>query len=69
MRDTIIPGTNLTQAMVFPDDYKGVDKDNNPLAGKPKGMEQVLAERSLLSTLKAAAESRGGKVVGTCELC
>ena len=69
MRDTIIPGTDQVQSMVFPDDYKGVDKDNNSLAGKPKGMEQVLAERGLLSALEAAAKSRGGKVVGTCELC
>lgn len=69
MRDTIIPGTDQIQSMVFPDDYKGVDKDNNLLAGKPKGMEQVLAERNLLSVLEVAAKSRGGKIVGICELC
>ena len=34
-----------------------------------KGMEWVLAERSLLLVLEAAAKSWGGKVVGTCELC
>ena len=49
MRDTIIPGTNQTQSMGFPNNYKGVDKDGNPTAGKAKGMEQVLAERGLLS--------------------
>ena len=43
MRDTIIPGTDRIQSMTFPNDYKGVDKDGNPVAGKPKGMEQVLA--------------------------
>lgn len=69
MRDTIIPGTDQIQSMVFPDDYKGVDKDGNPAAGKPKGMEQVLAERGLLSVLEAAADSRGGVAVGTCALC
>jgi len=69
MRDTIVPGTNQTQSMVFPDNYKGVDKDGNPTAGKPKGMEQVLAECGLLSVLEVAAKSRGGKVVGTCEVC
>ena len=69
MRDTIIPGTDQVQSMVFPDDCERVDKDGNPMAGKPKGMEQILAERGLLSVLEAAAKSRGGKVVGTCELC
>lgn len=65
----IIPGSDRVQSMVFPDDYSGVDKDGNCLAGKPKGMEQALAERGLLSVLEAAAASRGRKVVGTCELC
>jgi hypothetical protein len=69
MRDTIIPGTNRAQSMVFPDDHKGVDKDGSPVAGKPKGMQQVLAERGLFSVLEETAKSRGGKVVGTCELC
>ena len=69
MRDTVVPGTSQIQSMVFPDDHKGVDKEGNPLAGKPKGMEQVLAERGLLSTLEAAATSWGRKVVSTCELC
>jgi hypothetical protein len=55
--------------MVFPDDYEGVDKEGNPVAGKPKGMEQVLLERGLLSVLEAAAKSRSVKVVGTCDLC
>jgi hypothetical protein len=69
MRDTIIPGTNQVQSMVFPDDCDAVDKDGNLVAGKPKGMEQVLLERGLLPVLEAAAKSRGTKVVGTCELC
>jgi len=38
-RDTIIPGTDQVQSMVFPNDHTGVDKDGNPVAGKPKGME------------------------------
>ena len=33
------------------------------------GLQLLLAERGLLSVLEAAAKSRGGKVVGTCELC
>lgn len=69
MWDTIVPGTDQTQSMVFPDNYKGVDKDGNSVAGKAKGMEQVLTERGLLSVLEVAAKSRGGKIVGTCELC
>ena len=69
MRNTIIPGTDQIQSMVFPDDYEGVNKDGDPVAGKPKGMEQVLAERGLLSVLEAAARSRGRKVIATCELC
>jgi hypothetical protein len=69
MRDTTIPGTNKVQSMAFPDDYEGVDKDGNPMAGKPKGMEQVLLERGLLPVLEAAAKSRSVKVIGTCELC
>lgn len=69
MRNTIIPGTDQIQSMVFPNDHKGVNKDGEPVAGKPKGMEQVLAERGLLSVLEVATRSQGGKVVGTCELC
>jgi hypothetical protein len=69
MRDTIIPGTDQVQSMVFPEDYKGADKNGNPVAGKAKGMEHVLAERGLLSALETAAKSRGGKVIGICELC
>ena len=69
MRDTIIPGTGQVQTMVFPNDCEGVDKDGNPVAGKAKGMEQVLAERGLLLVLEAAAKSHGKKVVGTCDLC
>ncbi|KAM6494004.1 hypothetical protein JOM56_010365 [Amanita muscaria] len=52
MHDTVNPSTGEVQSMVFPPDYTGVDKDGNSLAGKPKGMEQVLRERSLLSTLE-----------------
>ena len=68
-------GTRPSQAQIkpsrwfFSDNYKRVGKDGNPVAGKPKGTEYVLAERSLLSAVEAAAKSRGGKVVDTCEVC
>ena len=39
------------------------------MAGKPKGTEYVLAEHGLLSAVEAVTKSRGGKVVGTCEVC
>lgn len=51
MRDTIIPATGKPQSMVYPVDFDGIDTDGNSLAGKPKGMEQVLRERNLLSIL------------------
>ena len=66
MRDTIIPGTGQPQSMNFPADYSGVDADGVSLAGKPKGMEQVLRERGLLSVLEA---KHGKKVVGVCSTC
>ena len=39
---SIIPGTGQPQLMVFPDDTPEKDADGLSLAGKPKGMEQVL---------------------------
>jgi len=52
MRDTIIPSTGQPQSMIFLLNYEGVDKEGNSLAGKPKGMEQILHERGLLAGLK-----------------
>lgn len=52
--------------MVFADDYKGKDKDGNPLAGQAKGMEQVLLERRLLEPL---TQKYGNKLVGVCKTC
>lgn len=66
MRDTVIPATGQPQSMNFPDDYDGVDSDNVSLAGKQKGMEQVLRERGLLSVLEV---KHGRKVVGVCSTC
>jgi hypothetical protein len=66
MHDTINPTTKEQQSMVFPCDYPGKDKDGNSLAGKPKGMEQVLHERGLLKGLVA---KHGGKPVGVCATC
>jgi len=66
MHDTINPMTKEQQSMVFPSDYSGKDKDGNSLAGKPKGMEQVLHERGLLAGLVA---KHGGKLVSVCATC
>ena len=66
MHDTTVPSTGEPQSMVFPADYTGVDKDGKSLAGKPKGMEQVLRERGLLSRLE---EKHGNNVVGVCKTC
>jgi hypothetical protein len=52
--------------MVFPKDFEGVDKDGNCLAGKPKGMEQVLRDRGLLRNLE---EKHGKKLVAICNTC
>lgn len=65
MHDTVNPTTNEPQSMVFPADYSGVDKDGKPLAGQPKGMEQILRERSLLETL----DLHNGRTVGVCSEC
>ena len=66
MRDTIIPGTNITQSMVFSANYQGNSKDGTSLAGKPKGMEQVLQERGLLACLE---QEHGSHLVGVCKQC
>ncbi|KAJ7584549.1 hypothetical protein C8J56DRAFT_1027796 [Mycena floridula] len=66
MRDTIIPGTQTVQSMVFPADCSDKDKDGNALAGQAKGMEYVLRERGLFAALEA---KNGGKVIGTCATC
>jgi hypothetical protein len=52
--------------MVFPNNYTGVDKDGNSLAGKPKGMEQILHERGLYEPLAA---KHNNKLVGVCAKC
>lgn len=70
MHDTIIPigphaGEN--QPMVFPADYKELDKDGKSLAGQAKGMEQVLQERGLLEEM--VKNSKNGKVVAVCKKC
>ena len=66
MHETIIPSSGRPQSMVFPDGYDGIDKDENSLAGRPKGMEQVLRERGLLSVLE---KKHGSKLVGVCSNC
>jgi hypothetical protein len=53
--------------MVFPDNYTGLDSAGNPLAGQPKGMEQVLRERGILEQF--ATEHPGKKLVGVCATC
>lgn len=64
MHDTINPVTKEVQSMVFPNNYTGVDKDGNSLAGKPKGMEQILHKRGLYELLAA---QHNNKLVGVCE--
>ena len=66
MHDTVIPATGEVQSMVFPENYSGVDKDGNSLAGRPKGMEQVLRERGILAKLNA---KHGKKLVAVCKIC
>ncbi|KAI5832151.1 hypothetical protein K523DRAFT_414427 [Schizophyllum commune Tattone D] len=65
MHDTKIPGTDTVQSMVFPLDSNLLDDKGAPLAGKVKGMEQVLRERGLLHLL----EENGRRPVGTCGPC
>ncbi|KAJ7454463.1 hypothetical protein FB451DRAFT_1184800 [Mycena latifolia] len=65
MHDTINPTTGEPQQMVYPEDFEGLDDKSNRLAGKAKGMEQVLLERDLLKTLV----SKNGRVVGVCSEC
>jgi hypothetical protein len=65
MHDTINPTTGQVQQMVYPADSTEVDSDGASLAGLPKGMEQVLAERNLLSTL----DRKRGRYVGVCADC
>jgi len=67
MHDTVIPGTDIIQSMVYSDDCTERDGNGESLAGKAKGMEQVLLERGLLEDLAKA--SRGGKPVGVCATC
>jgi hypothetical protein len=66
MRDTVIPSSGLPQSMVFPENCTQTDKNGNSLAGKQKGMEQVLLERGLLSALR---EKHGSRLVATCAEC
>ncbi|KAF9455341.1 hypothetical protein BDZ94DRAFT_1370850, partial [Collybia nuda] len=66
MRDTVIPSTGQPQSMVFPSNYEAVDKDGNSLAGRPKGMEEILHERGLLRDLEL---KHGNKLVGICKTC
>ena len=67
MHDTVILGTDVIQSMVYPSDYTEQDGHGVLLAGKAKGMEQVLHEWGLLEDLAKA--SRGGKPVGVCATC
>ncbi|CAK5264192.1 unnamed protein product, partial [Mycena citricolor] len=66
MRSTYIPATGQPQSMVFPVDYKGVDAAGVLLAGRPKGMEQVLLERGLLKGLQT---KHGKSLTRICKDC
>jgi len=67
MHDTINPLTGLVQTMNFPADSTKIDAKGVLVAGKPKGMEQILKEHGLLSEI--AVKSPNGKVVGVCKEC
>lgn len=67
MRQTINPLDGTPQSMVFPEDYNCVGKDGVSLAGRPKGMEQILRERGLLAQLEA--RHGANKVIGICGKC
>ncbi|KAF9016275.1 hypothetical protein BDZ89DRAFT_920736, partial [Hymenopellis radicata] len=63
MHSTTLPSGEV-QEMVWPADYDGTDANGDSLAGKPKGMEQILRERDLLKVLEGK-----GKVLGVCNEC
>ncbi|KAF8139716.1 hypothetical protein EV363DRAFT_1392657 [Boletus edulis] len=72
MHDTTIPMDNpnpllrgMPQVMVFPVNLPSEHADH-AFCGQPKGMQQVLEERGLLSVLERA---NNGKVVGECQMC
>ena len=67
MHDTINPATGLVQTMNYAVDSTEVNDKGVSVAGKPKGMEQILRECGLLQEL--AAKSPNGKVVGVCKEC
>lgn len=51
MHDTTNPLNGETQTMQWPDDTTALDEKGVPMAGKQKGMEQILLERGLLERL------------------
>jgi hypothetical protein len=67
MHNTVIPGTDIIQSMIYPDNCIKWDGNGESLAGKAKGMEQVSHEWGLLEDLAKA--SKGGKPVGVCATC
>ena len=67
MHDKINPLTGLVQTMSFPADSTKIDAKGALVAGKPKGMEQILKEHGILPEM--TAKSLNGKVVGVCKEC
>ena len=67
MQDTNNPLTGLVQTMNFPTDSIEIDAKGVLVAGKPKGMEQILKEHGLLSEI--AVKSPNGKVFCVCKEC
>lgn len=65
MHATINPTTGQPQHMVWPHDSSATDLDGKSLAVQAKGMEQILREREILSTL----DSKNGRYVGVCVDC
>ncbi|KAF8493765.1 hypothetical protein F5888DRAFT_1806092 [Russula emetica] len=61
MHDTVIPGTDVIQSMVYPGDCMKRDGNGESLAGKAKGMEQVLHEQGLLEDLAKMARDKAAK--------
>jgi hypothetical protein len=67
MHDTVNPSTGETQTMAYSTDSTAVDSKGVSLAGKAKGMEQVLHERGILEGM--VRNAKNGKVVRVCKDC
>lgn len=67
MHNTTNPLTGAVQKMTCSLDSVEVDSKGVSLAGKAKGMEQILSERGILAVMEA--KSKLGFVAGVCKDC